>query len=192
MPSFAFSFRLSKVGSLIEWLLRSFCIYRENPTLRILNSLSSCSDADGFSTAILSYNITWCPFHPMADNDFLYSSSAYYRESVVGWRPCFPCRAFLKHLIRLAVHLCLSEAPCLASRLLFFLITLPGIEKTSRLFWSNSVGLREDFIFLPKLQILFFFPRRHCSQDIAVWKNFRKVRRSRCCSCRRSSPAILC
>ena len=43
--------------------------------------------------------------------------------------------------------LCLSEGPCLAPRLLFFLITYPGIEVTSRLFWSNSVGLRVDFIF---------------------------------------------
>ena len=30
----------------------------------------------------------------------------------------------------------------MAPRLLFFLITYPGIEVTSRLFWSNSVGLR--------------------------------------------------
>ena len=47
---------------------------------------------------------------------------------------------------------CLSEAPCLAPRLLFFLITYPNIEVTSRLFWSHSVGLCEDFIFLPQLQ----------------------------------------
>ena len=44
--SFAFSFRLSKVSSLIEWLLTSFCIYRENPMHRILNSCSSCGDVD--------------------------------------------------------------------------------------------------------------------------------------------------
>ena len=37
---------LSKDGSLIECLLRTFCIYRENPMFRILNSLSSCSDVD--------------------------------------------------------------------------------------------------------------------------------------------------
>ena len=47
MQSFAFSFRLSKVGSLIEWLLRSsFSICGENPMFRILNSLSSFSDVD--------------------------------------------------------------------------------------------------------------------------------------------------
>ena len=40
--SFAFSFRLSKVEPLIEWLLSSSsCIHRENPMLRILSSLSS-------------------------------------------------------------------------------------------------------------------------------------------------------
>ena len=42
MQSFALSFRLSKVRSLIKWLLRSFCVQRENPMLRILNSLSFC------------------------------------------------------------------------------------------------------------------------------------------------------
>ena len=46
MQSFAFSCRLSKVGSLIEWLLSSsLCICRENPTLRILNSPSSCRNS---------------------------------------------------------------------------------------------------------------------------------------------------
>ena len=30
----------------------------------------------------------------MADNDILYSTSPYHRESIVGWPPCFPCRAF--------------------------------------------------------------------------------------------------
>ena len=57
VQSFALSYRLSEIGSLIEWLPRSFCIYRENPMLRILNSLRSCRDVDVFSTAILSYNI---------------------------------------------------------------------------------------------------------------------------------------
>ena len=46
VQSFAFSFRLSEVRSLIEWLLRSFCTYCENPMLRILNSFSSCGDID--------------------------------------------------------------------------------------------------------------------------------------------------
>ena len=36
------------------------------------------------------------------------------------------------------------------------------------------------------------FPSKYCTQDIAVWKNVRKVRRSRFCSCRRPSLAILC
>ena len=35
------------------------------------------------------------------------------------------------------------------------------------------------------------FSRKQCGQDIAFWKSFRKARRSRCCSCRRSNPAIL-
>ena len=60
--------------------------------------------------------------------------------------------SFVQHLFSLVIHLCLSGGPCLAPRLLFFLITYPGIDVTSRLFWSNSVGLCEDFIFLPQLQ----------------------------------------
>ena len=46
VQSFAVSFRLSKVWSLIEWLLRSFCFQRETPMLRILNSFSFCGDVD--------------------------------------------------------------------------------------------------------------------------------------------------
>ena len=106
-----------------------------------------------FSKAILSYNMMWCSLHPMSYNEFLYDSLAYHRESIVGWRPCFPCRAFLS--ICLAwyyIFFFRSEGPCLAPRQLFFLITYLGIEVTSRLFWSNSVGLREDFMLLPQLQ----------------------------------------
>ena len=39
---------------------------------------------------------------------------------------------------------------------------------------------------------LYWFPSRYCTQDIAFSKSFRKIRRSRCCSFRRSNPAILC
>ena len=47
VQSFAFSFCLSKVGSLTDWLVaEAFCTIRENPMLRILNSFSSCSDVD--------------------------------------------------------------------------------------------------------------------------------------------------
>ena len=47
MQSFAFSFRLSKVGSLIEWKLSSsFRICCNNPIIRNLNSFSFRSLAD--------------------------------------------------------------------------------------------------------------------------------------------------
>ena len=47
----------------------------------------------------------------------------------------------------------------MAPRLLFFSITYPGIEVTSRLFWSNSVGLRVDFIFSSTAAIEYsYFP----------------------------------
>ena len=43
-----------------------------------------------FTTAILSYNMMWYSLHLMSESDFLYSSSAYHLESIVGWLPCFP------------------------------------------------------------------------------------------------------
>ena len=69
----------------------------------------------------------------------------------------------------------------MAPRLLFFLVTYPGIEVTSRFFWSNSVGLREISYFFHSCNGENLFPRVYGSQDIVVWRNFRKVRRSRCC-----------
>ena len=78
MQSFAFSFRLGKVGSMIDWLLRSSCIYREDPMLRILNSLSSCGDVD-----VLLHGDS-------VVHEVLYVSLAYHRASIVGWLPCFP------------------------------------------------------------------------------------------------------
>ena len=68
-----------------------------------------------FSMAILSYNIMWCSFHPMADNYFLISSSLYHRASIVGWHPCFPCRAFCQHLFRMVVHLLSFRSSVLGS-----------------------------------------------------------------------------
>ena len=118
--SVAVSFRLSKVRSLIEWLLSSPSICRKKPMFRIWNSFSSSSDVDVLLRAILSYNIKWCALHPLSDSDFLYSSQAYHRESIVGWPPCFTCRVFLSICFAWWYMLCLSEAPCLATRLLFF------------------------------------------------------------------------
>ena len=57
--------------------------------LRLLNSLSSCSDVDVLHQGdpVVQRCVS---LHPMAYNDFLYDSLAYHRESIVGWRPCFP------------------------------------------------------------------------------------------------------
>ena len=57
-----------------------------------------------------------------------------------------------QHLFRLVVHSLSFRRSVLGSTAAVFLITCPGIEVTSRLFWSNSVGLRGDFIFLLQLQ----------------------------------------
>ena len=75
-------FSLEQSRSLMDRLLRSLCICRENPMLPVLNSLSSCSDVMCFSTAILSYNIILCSRHPMSYNDFLCDSLAYHRDGI--------------------------------------------------------------------------------------------------------------
>ena len=60
MQSFAFSFCLSEVGPLI---LKSFCIYRENRMLRILNSLSSCGYVDVLleSDSVVQHDVVFSP-----------------------------------------------------------------------------------------------------------------------------------
>ena len=154
MESFAFSFRLSKVGSLIEWKLSSsFRICCKNPYNPYLNSFSSRSlvDVRLQGDPVVQNNVVFP--HPMSKSDFLYFSSPYHLESIVGWPPCFSLSGFLKHLLRMEVHLLPFRSTVLDSKAsVFFFITYPGIEVTSRLFWWNSVGLREDFMFLPQLQ----------------------------------------
>ena len=94
VQSFAFSFCLSKIKSLIEWLLKSFCVLCENPMLRILNSHSSCCDVEMLLQGIfLSHSIMSFSSHPNSDNEVLYVSLAYHRASIVGWLPlCCSCR----------------------------------------------------------------------------------------------------
>ena len=106
---FAFSFRLSKVGSLIEWKLSSsFRICCKYPIIRSLNSFSSRS------LVILSYNMMWCSLHPMSESDFLCSSSACHLESIAGWPPCF-------QLLRMEVHLLSFRRSVLGSTASVFL-----------------------------------------------------------------------
>ena len=63
VQSFAFSFRLSKVRSLIEWLQRSLCNQRGNPMLRILNSFSFWGDMDVLlqSDSVVQYYVVFFP-----------------------------------------------------------------------------------------------------------------------------------
>ena len=191
MQSFAFSFRLSKVGSLIEWLLSSsICIYRENPMLRILHSLSSCSGVDVLLHGDSSYNIMWCSFHPMADSDFLYSSSAYHRESIVGWRPCFSCGGLFLHLSRLVVHLMSFGKSVLHSTTAVF------IDHSSR-DWGDVTVVLVELCWTPRrLQIsstaamdYSCFPVEIAVRTLLFGRIYGKVQRSRCCSSRRSIPA---
>ena len=90
--------------------------------------------------------------------------------------------------------LCRSEGPCLAPWLL--IILLSNIARDWR---DVVVFLFELFWSLRRLQNFFHncnrqcrFPSRNCNRGVAFWKSFRKARRSWCCSCRRSNPAILC
>ena len=63
--------------------------------------------------------------------------------------------------------------------------------------WRRGCSAR-NLLVSAKISIFFHicnklsrFPSKYCTQDIAVWTNFRTIRRSLCCSCRRSNPAIL-
>ena len=100
MQSFAFSFCLSKVRSLIEWWLRSFCVQRENPMLRILNSLSSCCDVD---MLLQGNSVALCLFSTQSVTTKSCTPSCKYRwvTSVLFLTGLF------QHLFRLVVH-CLS------------------------------------------------------------------------------------
>ena len=95
-----------------------------------------------FSTAILLYNIVWCS---LSTRWLIMTFCILHWRTIVklslGGVLAFPVGPFQASVS----PFCLSEGPCLAPRLLFFLITYPRIEVTSRLFWSNSVGLRDNF-----------------------------------------------
>ena len=160
--------------------------------LRILNSLSSCSGVDVLlhSDSVVQHYIFFFP-----PDGWQWLSVIFF--GIPSWKYRWMASVLFlsglfRHLSRLVVHLLSFRRTVLHSMIAVFLLTYPGVEVTSRLFQSNSVGLRVDFIFLRLLQWIFRFPSRYCSQDVAVWKNFRKVRRSRCCSSRGSSLAILC
>ena len=83
---------------------------------------------------------------------------------------------------------CRSEVPCLAPRVLFFLITQPGIDKTSLLFLSNSLVLCDGYqTSSTGVMKQCRSPSINYNRGIVFWKRLRKVRRSQCCSCRRSA-----
>ena len=65
MQSFAFSFRLSKVGSLTEWMLSSFFRFCcENSIIRHRNSFSSRSLVDVLlqGDPVVQYDVVFSPF----------------------------------------------------------------------------------------------------------------------------------
>ena len=126
----------------------------------------------------------------MPDNEFLHDSSAYHRESIVDFRAFAdgPFSAFVS-----------------PGRTLFVVQKVRVWRGDCYSSWWHSQGLRwrrscSARSLLDSAKISYFFHNCNrlsrysswfCIQDIAVWKHFRKVRRSRCCSCRRSVPQTL-
>ena len=106
------------------------------------------------------------------------------RMAPVLWLSCF-----LKHLLRLEKHH-LSDAPCSGPQLEFFLMTKPVTEVMSQLAFWVVVGLRLYFKFSRNFNKWYRFLKKHCNQDIDVWQNSRKVRRSLFGSCRREMFVI--
>ena len=167
----------------LSGLLRSFCIYRENSMLRMLNSLSS-SPRRFCRTTLCGVLSTWC--HTMS-------------FCMIHWRTvvtvsfdgirAFPDGPFFEHLFRLVIHFCRSEGPCFTPRLLFFLITYPGIEVTSRLFWLDSARNSHFFHSCNRLDT---FPRNALQSGHCCLEEFPQSSKISVLLSRRSSPAILC
>ena len=185
-----FSLEQSRV---VDWVIAQFlmCIYRENPQLRIFNSLSACSGVDVLlhGDSVVQHYVVFfqtCGWHWLS-LIFLGIPTWKYR-----WMASvFFLSGLFKHLSRLVVHLLSFRRTVLVSTTAVFL------DHLSRDCGDVTVVL-VDFCWTPRrLHISStaavdhsHFPRV-CSQEIAVRKKFRKVRRSRCCSNGRSSVVIL-
>ena len=174
VQSFAFSFLLSKIKSLIERKLSSsFRICCKTPIIR--NLIFQLSLLCRCASPKRSCCTTSCVFLSTRENIGAFADV-----------PCSACvlpgsTFFVVQKLRAELHVfCFSWSRIQGSRWRHGCSgrTLLDSAKTSYFFHSCN---RFDL-----------FPSKHCSQDIAVWKFFPKDRRSRCCSCRRSNPAILC
>ena len=100
--------------------------------------------------------------------------------------PRFCWRAFLQHFLSLAVH-SLSF-----TRSMFGTRDCYSFNTTAReLMRRRSCSCRTLLFFVAILNIFTDLPSINGNRCIAFRKRFRKVRRSPCCSCRRSNPSIL-
>ena len=140
-----------------------------NSMLRILSSLSSCCDVDMLlqGSSVIQHYV------------FFFPPGQWKRSSV-------RCAGAPSRKYRWVVHSLSFRRSVFGPTTAVLLDDIArGIEVT-RSCSARTQFLCEDFnISLPQLQKIFPI----CTQDIAVWKNFR---RSLCCSCRRLIPAILC
>ena len=99
---------------------------------------------------------------------------------------------FFQHLFRLVVHLLSFRRSVFGHDCCSSWARIQGMR------WRRGCSARTLLdsamisYFFQSCNRLYRFSNKYCSHDIAVWKTFRKIRRSRCCSLRRSNPAILC
>ena len=139
--------------SLILWLLSTVMIQPEYPMFCILKCFGFCFDV----WMALQSNLV------MFNNLLLSPPDEWQRTSVfVVFVPSlkygfFPPSAWVDELFATfpwpwKYIRGRSEAPCLAPRMVFFLKTWSGIDKTSLLFLSNSLVLCKDFKHLPQVQ----------------------------------------
>ena len=152
----------------------------------ILNFSGFVATYEWSSKAVLSCSIICSSVHPVSDKDFRYVSSLCHLSSVDLNPPCMGLRAFCNISLALKNIRCHSEGPCLAPRMVFFLLRLPGIDSCSCPTPS----------FFAKIQNISHMSSTQCqfastknNRGIAFWKKFRKARTSPYCPCRRSTSS---
>ena len=140
---------------------------------RILNSFSSCSGVDVLlqGDPVVRYFVVLFPRHGWRWLSVIF-------VAVPSWKYCWvvyvlflTCR--FEHLFRCVVHSLSFRRSVLGSTTAVF---LDDISRD----WGDVTVVLVELRWTPRR--FHISPAAHCSQNIAVWNNFRKVRTSRCCS----------
>ena len=151
--------------------------------LRILNSLSSCIDVDVLlhGDSVVQHYMVFSPLDVIQWFSLWFTGVPSWKYRWMASVLFLTC--FFQHLFRLVVHSLSFRRFVLGST------TAVLLNHVSR-DWGDVTVVLVKHCWTPRNR-LYTIPSGYCSRDTVVWKNFRKVRRSRCCSSRRSSPAIL-